>query len=61
MNLQERFALASLDDRILVIESQFNHSVTHDEMAIDCDSNTKAEYNSHIFPRHILDQMRFDS
>ena len=59
MNLQERFALVSIDDRILVIESQFNNTATYDKWTINCDS-TK-EYDSHIVPRHILDQMRYDS
>ena len=59
MNLQERFALASIDDKILVIESQFNHTATYDKWTMNCDK-TK-EYNSHIVPRHILDQMRYDS
>ena len=59
MNLQERFALPSIDDRILVIESQFNDTSTYDKWTIQCE-DTK-EYPSDIVPRHILDQMRFDS
>ena len=59
MNLQERFALVSIDDRILVIESQFNNTATYDKWTMNCE--TTKEYHSHIVPRHILDQMRFDS
>ena len=61
MNLQQRFALPSLDDKILVIESQFNSTNSYDKWVIDCDTKVEPEYNSHIVPRHILDQMRHDS
>ena len=58
MNLQERFALADLDDRILVIEAQSSNTENY---SFNCDANTKETYNENIIPRHILDQMRYDS
>ena len=61
MNLQERFALASIDDRLLVIEAQLNHTRTYNKMNMKCDENTKQTYDKNIVPRHILDQMRYDS
>ena len=59
MNLQERFALASQDDSILVIESQLNNTITYDKWNMVCSEN--AEYKEKIVPRHIIDQMRHDS
>ena len=61
MNLQERFALASIDDRLLVIEAQLNHTRTYNKMNMKCDENTKQTYDKNIVPRHTLDQMRYDS
>ena len=58
MNLQERFALADLDDRIFVIEA---HSSNTEDYSFHCDANTKETYDENIIPRHILDQMRYDS
>lgn len=61
MNLQERFAFAGLDDRILVIEAQLNNTETYNKMNMNCDANTKETYNENVIPRHTLDQMRYDS
>ena len=58
MNLQERFALADLDDRILVIEAQLSNTENYH---FYCGANTKETYDENIIPRHILDQMRYDS
>ena len=61
INLQGRFALADLDDRILVIEAQLSNTETYSKMNMNCDENTKATYDENIIPRHTLDQMRYDS
>ena len=62
MNLQEHFTLATLDDKILAIESQLNYTVTYDMMGMDCQGSVELEqYETNLVPRHIIEQMRYDS
>ena len=58
MGVQESFALASIDDRVLIIDII---SKLKKELAILCDPHTEKWHKTDIVSRHVLDQMRYDS